>query len=175
MNASALLLMLALFGVSCRNSHGPFADSSFGFETTPGSSMGDGEFRYGATIDGEITWWSVPFAKVLETADWSPGSDPPLSLAEAVRLAEAEMPKYTSTPGAFRLDKVEWLNVTDCGSSKKWIYLVSFERDQEYQGHRFNNRGTITIPVLLDGTVIQGHREKSSAREQASARIRLAS
>jgi hypothetical protein len=97
---------------------------------------------------------------VRETPDWSPESDPPLSLTEAVRIAQVEVPKYTDTPGAFRLDKVEWLNVTDCCPSKKWIYLVSFERDWEYQGHRFNNRGTITIPVLLDGTVIQGQREK---------------
>lgn len=155
-----LLMMLLLLGGACRNVDGPFNQRFFGAEQPPGSSMGDGEFRYGATIDGVITWWAVPFAKVRETPDWSPESEPPLSLSAAVRIAAAEVPKYTETPGAFRIDKVEWLNVTNCGPTKKWIYLVSFERVSEYQGRRFPNRGTITVPVLLNGAAIQGEREK---------------
>ncbi len=131
-------------------------DSNIQFDSPPPSVMGDGIYQYGATIDGKMTWWTVRFADVARTPDWSPGTEPPLSLSQAVQLAINEVPKYTDIPAAYRLDKVEWLNVTNCTPGKKWIYLVSFEREYEYQGRKFASRGTITIPVLLNGGVVQG-------------------
>src|SRR5260221_4185643 len=80
---------------------------------------------------------------------------PPLSLSQAVQLAINEVPKYTDIPAAYRLDKVEWLNVTNCTPGKKWIYLVAFEGDYEYQARKFASRGTSRIPVLLNDAVEQ--------------------
>jgi hypothetical protein len=75
-----------------------------------------------------------------------------------VDLASKELPKYTDIPAAYPLDKVEWMNVTNGGPSKKWLYLVSFERVRQFQGREFRARGTVTIPVLLNGMVVEGRR-----------------
>jgi len=155
---SGLFVLLVLVNASCWDGH-----NNFNFDAAPVSSMGEGYYQYGATIDGEVTWWKVPFAEVQRTPDWSPESEPPLSASQAVQIGQREVPKYTDTPGAYRLDKVELLNVTNCCPTKKWIYLVSFERDREYQARKFTDRGTITIPILLDGRVIQGTKDKPAA------------
>jgi hypothetical protein len=147
----AVVFFLAFVSTSCGRN-----DSRLDMDFTTPSTMGAGYYECGATIDGEMTWWKVPFADVLRTPDWSPGSEPPLSLSQAVQLAEGEVPKYTQTPASYRLDKVEWLNITNGAPSKKWIYLVSFERDREL----YEARGTITIPVLLNGSLVQGRSAK---------------
>jgi hypothetical protein len=145
---NAVLFLLAFVSISCWQN-----DSHVDMDFAP-SSMGDGYYEYGATIDGEMTWWKVPYVDVLRTPDWSPGTEPLLSLSQAVKLAEREVPKYTESPGEYRLDKVEWLNITNGAPSNKWIYLVSFERSRE----KYKSRGTITIPVLLNGNVVQGRK-----------------
>ncbi len=40
--------------------------------------------------------------------------------------------------------------------TRKWIYIVNFERRYEFEGHWFSGRGTLRISVLLDGRVIEG-------------------
>ena len=121
----------------------------------------EGAHRFGATTDGEMTWWIVRFADVTMTPDWIPGEEPPLSFATAVQLVEREIPKYSTTPDAYRLDKVEWVPITAPGmhESRKWFYVVTYEREYRYNGQSFDARGTLTVPVLLDGRVIQGVKE----------------
>lgn len=137
-------------------------DSFIEFDRTPPSTLGDGAYRYGATIDGELTWWVVSFADVEKTPDWSPGDIPPLSVSQAVLIAGREIERYTNTPGAYRLEQVEWLHLGNyMNSHHKWIYLVTYERRCEYRGQTFEGRGTIRIPVLLDGTAIQGTKERA--------------
>jgi hypothetical protein len=122
--------------------------------------MGGGAYRYGATTDGRMTWWDVSFADVQNTPDWSPGEEPPLPISKAIALAEREVEKYTTTPGAYRLEQVEWLHIGNhMNDAQKWIYLVTFERRYQYRGETFAARGTLRIPVLLDGRVIQGRTE----------------
>jgi hypothetical protein len=43
--------------------------------------------------------------------------------------------------------------------SRKWFYVVTYEREYRYNGRGFDARGTLTVPVLLDGRVIQGVKE----------------
>ena len=107
-----------------------------------------------------MTWWVVSVTDVANTPDWMPGEDPPLSLAQAVQLAKRDVPKYTKTPDAYRLDKIELLPIGHhMNNARKWIYLATFEREYAYDGQRFDARGTLTIPVLFDGRVIQGVKE----------------
>jgi hypothetical protein len=133
---------------------------SVSMDIAPPKVMGDGFYEYGATIDDELTMWKVPFADVARTPDWEPPAEPPLTLSQAVQIASREVPKYTKTPAEYRLDQVEWINITNGAPTKKFIYVVSFERDRELH----EARGTITIPVLLDGSVPQGRREKFADR-----------
>ena len=121
----------------------------------------NGAHRFGATTDGQMTWWVVRYVDVAMTPDWFPGEEPPLSLATAVRLVEREIPKYSKTPDAYRLDKVEWVPITAPGmrESRKWFYVVTYEREYRYDGRSFDGRGTLTVPVLRDGRVIQGVKE----------------
>ena len=128
---------------------------------SPVSTIGNGWYRFGATTDGEMIMWEVSFADVANTPDWLPGEDPPLPVSKAIQLAEREVPKYTSIPPAYRLDKVEWMHIGNhMSDARKWIYLVTFERQYSYQGRNFEARGTLCIPVLLDGRVIEGRREE---------------
>jgi len=151
------LLLPALMTASCGFDH---VLTDGGSAT---STMGCGSYRYGATTDGQMIWWEVSFSDVENTPDWLPGEEPPLPLSKALALAEGEVGKYTNIPDAYRLDKVEWLHIgnhmNDENDERKWIYLVTFERQYVYRGQRFDARGTLTIPVLLDGRVIQGRKE----------------
>ena len=82
-----------------------------------------------------------------------------------VTTTEREVEKYTPIPRAYRLDKVEWLHLGNyMNDTRKWIYLVTFERQYSFEGQRFEARGTLTIPVLLDGRVIAGKKSDGSGR-----------
>ena len=140
------------------------SDVSMDVGSTTTSDIDGAAHRFGATTDGKTTWWVVRPEDVAKSPDWIPGQEPPVSLSEAAQLAMREVPKYTKIVDAYKLNKIEWLPfggrtgcADDIGSStRKWIYLVTFEREYVYEGRRFDARGTLTIPVLLDGTVIQG-------------------
>ena len=150
------LLLASIGGASCNC----LSDHVVDFSSTPVSSIGDGSYRYGATTDGQMIWWDVSFADVEKTPDWLPGEEPPLSVSTAIRLAEQEVPKYASIPAAYRLEQVEWMHIGNhMDDLRKWIYLVTFEREYRYGGQTFDARGTLRIPVLLDGRVIQGKKE----------------
>lgn len=131
-----LMLMAALLpafaSASCC-----MTDSSIDFESTPVSTMGEGA---GATTDGETTWWIVRRAAVAKTPDWSSREEPPLSLAKAVQLAELEMPKYTKTPDAYRLDGVDFVSMGNphINEPRKWFYVVTLEREYVHGGQRFD-------------------------------------
>lgn len=134
-------------------------DSMVEFESSPTTIIGCDVYSYGATIDGEMTTWEVPYSEVQRTPDWTLGSEPPLPVSEAIRLASADLGRYTRQPDAYDLEKVEYFHVgNQMSQPAKWFYLVSFERVRVHQGQEFRGRGTITIPVLLDGRVIQGEK-----------------
>jgi hypothetical protein len=150
------LLLAALGSASCNYLSGHFFDVN----STRVSTLGEGAYRYGATTDGQMYWWEVSFADVEKTPDWLSGEEPPLSVSKAIQLAEREVPKYTSIPAAYRLEQVEWMHIGNhIDDVRKWIYLVTFEREYQYRGRTFDARGTLRIPVLLDGRVIQGKKE----------------
>ena len=158
MNRPLLLALLsaALGGASCTG----VSDHLVDFNAPTVSTIGDGAYRLGATTDGQMIWWEVSFADVETTPDWLPGGDPPLTVSTAIRLAQGEVPRYTSIPAAYRLEQVEWLHIGNhMDDARKWIYIVRFEREYSYRGQVFDARGTLTIPVLFDGRVIQGKRE----------------
>src|SRR5262245_39267367 len=153
--AVLLTVTSALCGMGCC----AWDDSLLEIDTTPVATMGDGAYTYGATTDGETLIWRVSFADVEHTPDWIPGQEPPLPVSEALRLAEHEVPKYTTIPGAYDLEQIEWRHIGNyMDSGGKWIYLVTFERRHRYEGQYFRARGTLIIPVLLDGRVIEGRK-----------------
>jgi hypothetical protein len=134
--------------------------SDIDFSSNPTAVMGSRSYRFGATTDGATWWWEVSFDDVKKTPDWSPDEEPPLPVSEAIRLATSEVPKYTTTPRAYRLDHVEWLHIGNhMDDARKWIYIVNFERQYEFEGQTFSGRGTLRIPVLLDGRAVEGKKE----------------
>jgi hypothetical protein len=127
----------------------------------PVTTIGPASYRYGATTDGELWIWEVSFDDVRNSPDWRPGEEPPLPISRAIQLAEGEVEKYTPIPRAYRLDTVEWLHLGNhMNDARKWIYLVTFERQYSFEGRQFEARGTLTIPVLLDGRVIVGKKSE---------------
>ena len=151
-----VMLVAAVVSASCTCA----SDHVLDFGSTPVSTISWDSYRYGATTDGQMIWWNVSFADVADTPDWLPGEEPPLPISKAIQLAEREVPKYTDLPAAYRLDQVEWMHIgSHMNEAQKWIYLITFEREYTYQGRHFDARGTLRIPVLLDGRVIRGRKE----------------
>ena len=135
-------------------------DVDVNFSSNPVGSMDSQAYRIGATTDGSTWWWVVTSEDVMKSPDWNPGEEPPLLVSKAIQLAEAEVPTYTATPRAYRLDTVEWVHIGNhMGDARKWIYVVNFERRYNFEGQSFPARGTLRIPVLLDGRVIKGKKE----------------
>jgi hypothetical protein len=123
-------------------------------------SWGQTRIATAATTDGDTWYWEVSFEDVKDSPDWSPGEEPPLAVSKAIQLAEREVDKYSATPRAYRLEQVEWLHIGNhMNDVQKWIYLVTFERQYKFEGQEFSRRGTLRIPVLLDGRVILGKKE----------------
>jgi hypothetical protein len=154
MKAVVTVLMLCALCAGCAN------DATIEFSSNPVGSMGSNAYRFGATTDGSTWWWEVSFDDVKDTPDWMAGEEPPLPVSRAIQLAEAQVPKYTPIPRAYLLDTVEWVHIgNQTGDAPKWIYIVNFERQSEFEGQRFSGRGTLRIPVLLDGRVVEGSKE----------------
>jgi hypothetical protein len=155
MNRICASLALALLSTGCG-----FDDVLVDMSSTPVSTMGPDTYRFGATTDGDLWMWEVAFDDVKATPDWTLGTPPPLPVEKAVALAELEVPKYTPTPRAYRLEQVEWLHIGNhMNDQQKWLYVVTFERQYRFEGQEFVGRGTLRIPVLLDGRVIGGRKE----------------
>jgi hypothetical protein len=153
MRIAALAAALTLLAASCSRD----VIVSDDYVGGPPTIIGCDTYSFGATIDRTMWTWEVPYTEVAKTPDWRPGTEPPLPVSQAISLAEQELPKYTNTPAAFQLERVEYFHVgNQMSDPTKWFYLVSFERLHSFGEQTFQSRGTITIPVLLDGTVIQG-------------------
>ncbi|MGB2713783.1 MAG: hypothetical protein WBC51_06365 [Vicinamibacterales bacterium] len=131
------------------------------------ATLGPDSYRYGATTDGEMWVWDVSFDDVKNSPDWVPGQEPSLPISRAIELAGREVEKYTAIPRAYRLEQVEWLHIGNyMTDERKWIYLVTFERQYRFEGQEFEARGTLRIPVLLDGRVIVGKKEDWLGHDQ---------
>jgi hypothetical protein len=146
----AVVMVIALATASCH-----FDDLSSDFNSTLTASLDGGGTQFGATIDGVMWYWNVSWSDVKDTPDWVPGEEPAISMAKAIELAQAEMTKYADSADAYELDGVEWSPISQCCTphARKWIYVVNFERKERFES---GGRGTIRIPVLLDGRVVSG-------------------
>jgi hypothetical protein len=127
-------------------------------DSTSTSSLEGGGTQFGASIDGVMWNWNVSWNDVKDTPEWVAGEEPAISMPKAIQLAQAEMTKYADTPRAYQLDRVEWSPITECCNphSRRWIYVVNFERMERFAN---GSRGTIRIPILLDGRAIEGKKE----------------
>lgn len=145
--------------VACATAGCAMDDVVMDLNSTSNALMEGGGTQFGATIDGVMWHWNVSWRDVKDTPDWVPGKEPAVSMPKAIELAQIEMTKYADSPDAYELDGVEWLAITECCNSsrgRKWIYVVNFERMERFQN---GSRGTIRIPVLLDGRAIEGKKE----------------
>ena len=150
--AVSVMLACAAFGCTAD-------DAVTDFNSTSTSSLEGGGTQFGASIDGVMWNWNVSWNDVKDTPQWEPGDEPAISMPRAIQLAQAELSKYTATSSAYRLDGVEWLPIGDCcapNDARRWVYVVNFERLERFES---GSRGTIRIPVLLDGRAIEGKKE----------------
>jgi hypothetical protein len=73
-------------------------------------------------------------------------------------------------PGSGSNRKRTWTHIGNhIGDARKWIYLVTFKRQYSFEGQEFEARGTLTIPVLLDGRVIVGQKSEGFSIESGFA------
>ena len=141
------------------------SDVSWHDSSTTVTNSLDGGTQYGATIDGVMWYWNVSWSDVKDTPDWVPGEEPAISMPKAIELAQGEMTKYADPPDTYELDGVEWSSISQCckPDARKWIYVVNFERKERFES---GARGTIRIPILLDGRAIAGVKEAAADKKQ---------
>ena len=72
---------------------------------------------------------------------------PPMSLAEAVRIARQEVPRYVTTPERWLLHGI---GVQSLGRDGKWFYLVSWRPPGNHVGD------DLSVVVLMSGEAVQG-------------------
>jgi hypothetical protein len=161
MRRSLVTLVVVLATVGCTLPNDVFVD----FNSTSRSSLDGGGTQLGATINGVMWSWNVSWSDVKDTPDWLPGEEPPISMPKAIEIAQAEMTKYADSPDAYELDGVQWLAINQCCKphARKWIYVVDFERKERFEN---GSRGTIRIPILLDGRAIAGVKEAAADKKQ---------
>lgn len=156
-------LVIVLFVLAAATAACGFGHDTVVFDSARMESLAGGGTQFGANVDEVMWWWNVSFADVKDSPDWQPGEEPPLSTAQAIRLAQQDLTKYTDTPRLFEVDNVQLLQIGPCcrdGDRRKWIYLIDFERQERFPS---GARGTMRIPVLLDGRVIEGKKESPGA------------
>jgi len=65
---------------------------------------------------------------VLATPDWSPKDPLPLSISNAIVIAETELNRYaTFEPVSYEVKSV-WLRAYSGTQNKKWYFVISFQR-----------------------------------------------
>jgi hypothetical protein len=156
-------LAALLFAVACVGCGG---DVITEFDSSSITALDSGGSQFGANIDDVMWYWNVSWADVKDTPDWAPGTEPAISMPQAIQLAQSEMTKYSDTPAAYRLDGVEWLPIAQCcnpNHASKWIYLVKFERTERFAS---GARGTMMIPILLDGRAIVGVKQGGPGKQR---------
>ena len=82
--------------------------------------------------------------------NWDQGSEPPVTLAEAVEAARSRVQKDNPTFGRLELDKVR----LEQGHSGRWIYTVQLEGKVPRDGDRAD-RAEFLVGVMMDGTVLE--------------------
>ena len=145
------VMTLACLAAGCSSPDDFFIDDSLSIESLKG-----GGTQFGANIDDVMWYWNVTWDDVKDTPDWIPGEAPAISMPQALAIAQSEIVNYADAPDAYELDGIDLLPITHCcdrDHPRKWIYLVDFERRDRFAS---GARGTIRIPVLLDGRAIAG-------------------
>ncbi len=92
---------------------------------------------------------------------WVPteSTAPPLSIADAVRITRAEIPRYDAADLKWSVREVVLREVF----AQRWVYLVRWKAfdAQEFKEH------TLLIPVLMSGRTIAGETRNQQDEEQA--------
>lgn len=108
-------------------------------------------------IEGQ--WWgfSVTAADLVGTPRWEDPArtPPPLSVADAIREAASEVPRYVTDASKWHVDSVALYSL---GKERLWFYVVSYSIDGATTATR------IPIPVLMSGRVVAGRKRNPPGR-----------
>lgn len=101
--------------------------------------------QHAITVDSDI---------LMRLPDWSPDQNLPLTITEAVNIANKA---FNSRYGPEKVSRIEIMNfsdffVTKNELNKKWFYLISFRGEKHPIFPRFQLSQCV---VLFDGTVIK--------------------
>jgi TonB family protein len=119
--------------------------------------------------DGTRYQFEIPEkrADTLPPWDQRAASEPPLSMTEARRIAEAWLTSRTPEIKTFELSGLSLVKVPPrlptgpCAAGGCWYYRASF--DPVVGGRRLSGGGDFTVVVLLDGSIVEPRVEQRPA------------
>lgn len=88
--------------------------------------------------------FNVEKARFLDTPDWDGIAELPLSLKEAIKVAQAEVAKKNPNK-TFGIDEIE-LRKNKFTDETRWYYIIEFDGDISKKDER--------VYILLDGSIV---------------------
>ena len=88
--------------------------------------------------------FNVEKTKFLSTPDWDGIAELPLSLKEAIKIAQAEVAKKNPDK-KFSIDEIE-LRKNKFTDETRWYYIIEFDGDISKKDER--------VYILLDGSIV---------------------
>jgi hypothetical protein len=89
--------------------------------------------------------FNVEKTKFLSTPDWDGIAELPLSLKEAIKIAQAEVAKKNPDK-KFSVDEIE-LRKNKFTDETRWYYIIEFDGDISKKDER--------VYILLDGSIVR--------------------
>lgn len=109
-----------------------------------------------STINGNQYEFSVTEELLGGSPAYSPEQTPPLTISEAVRLAELAAPQYFSGNGDWASWTIHDVTLRKSWITNKWFYIVTFVAPAKAMSEGMLSEEALRIPVLLNGQAVEG-------------------
>ena len=103
-------------------------------------------------VKGKEYDFKITKETLKDSPDWSVGKTIPLTISDAVRIAELEISNYSTEKDLWHLTGIELMRF---GLTDKWLYVIAFDKTRSRDSEMYTN-DYLRIPVLFNGIPIKG-------------------
>jgi hypothetical protein len=110
--------------------------------------------------DGTMFTWEIPQQRGNAQPTWDPATmpTPPVSIADATKVADAWLKQQTPELKTFVLTSLTLFRMQPYMWPDRWYYRLEF--DPIVAGRRLSGAGNFVAVVLLDGSVVEPRIDK---------------
>ena len=107
---------------------------------------------FGSRVDGKEIKFQVLFSDLDKSPSWRVGNRLPLSIEQAISIAELEIKNYSDEEKLWHLKSI---SLNQLGSEDKWFYAIQFNKKIR-KGSEMDSDDYLIIPILLESRPIKG-------------------